>query len=269
MIKLINNKIGSGSGDIIQRPTDNYSPLWPQYWAQNPHLRRGVGADATDAPPSDTPPAPDANATLIADLQAQLKTVTEQNELFKQKHAEAEKHRKDQEKLAAENARKAAAASGNIEALEKSWIEKFTARENELTGEITSYRGMVEELTAGQTASTICSQIAMEGCSPALMPHVRARLKSEIVDGKPVTRVLDAQGKISAMTPDDLIKELKATPYLAPLIIGSKAGGAGNPGGQGQGGVPQYTRAQWDKMSEIEKSKIANLVAQNKAVIAD
>lgn len=32
----------------ILRPTDPYSPLWPAYWAANPHLLRGVGAEANE-----------------------------------------------------------------------------------------------------------------------------------------------------------------------------------------------------------------------------
>lgn len=248
----------------IERPIDPYSPLWPAYWAQNPHLGRGVGADAAggegDAGGSEGGGG-DAGGEDIESLRrdaAEAKRLREENELFKKKHNEAEKHRKEQERIAAENARKAAAASGNIEALEKSWAEKFTARETELTGEVGTYRGMVEELTAGSTASTICNSIAMEGCAPALMPHVRARLKSEIVDGKPVTRVLDAQGNISAMTPEDLIKELKATPYLAPLIIGSKAGGAGNPGSQGNGGnSKEMSRADFDKLDPFKKREFS------------
>jgi len=247
-------KLPTNNGRIA-RPTDVYSPLWPAYWAQNPHLKRGVGADATDTPPpADTPPAA-IDPAEFKRVQDALNTLTEENQLLKTKHGEAEKHKKEQERIAKENALKAAKAGGDIEALEKSWGEKYTQREQELSGELTGYRGMVEELTAGSTASDICNKIAMEGCAPALMPHVRSRLKSEIVDGKPVTRVLDAQGKISAMTPDDLIKELKAVPYLAPLILGSKANGAGSPGGQGQGGGGTITRAQFAAMSPADQSK--------------
>lgn len=237
----------------INRPNDDYSPLWPAYWAQNPHLARGIGADAADAPPpSDAPAAIDP--AEFKKLQDTLAALSTENETYKTKHQEAEKHRKEADRIAKENALKAAKAGGDIEALEKSWGEKYTQREQELSGELGTFRSMVEELTAGSTASDICNKIAMEGCAPALMPHVRGRLKSEVVDGKPVTRVLDSHGKISAMTPDDLIKELRSIPYLAPLIVGSKAGGAGTPGGQGQGGQATITRAQFAAMNPAEQS---------------
>jgi len=246
--------IGSGSGESpMARPADPYSPLWGAYWEQNPHLGRGVGAEAAETTETtETTETEDLDA--IRRDAADAKKLREENELFKKKNQEAEKHRKEQEKLAGENARKAAAAAGDIQALEKSWGEKYASRETELASEVGTYRGMVEELTAGSTAQGICNTIAMEGCAPALMPHVRARLKSEIVDGKAVTRVLDAQGNVSAMTPDDLVKELKATPYLAPLIVGSRAGGAGSPGGNPGGGNLTMTRAQFSKASPAEQS---------------
>jgi hypothetical protein len=243
----------------IARPTDDYSPLWPLYWSQNPHLGRGVGADAAAEGAGAGEGEGEGGGEDLEALRrdaAEAKKLREENELFKKKNQEAEKHRKEQERVARENAEKAARASGDIETLEKSWTEKYTNRETELSTEVGTYRGMVEELTAGATANEICSKIAMEGCSPALMPHVRARLKSEVKDGKPVTRVLDAAGNVSAMTPDDLIKELKAVPYLAPLIIGSRAAGGGPPGGNGGGNnSKQMSRNDWQKLDGGAKAK--------------
>ena len=41
--------------EVITKPTDPYSPDWISYWAANPHLARGVGADAA-APEGDGQP---------------------------------------------------------------------------------------------------------------------------------------------------------------------------------------------------------------------
>lgn len=230
-------------------------------WSEikNPRLARmmgkvnfnsdGDGGGASNPPPADTGNAdPEALKKQLADLQAE-------NERYKQKHSEAEKHRKEQERLAREASEKAAKAAGDMEAYEKSWNEKHSGALSERDEVINSQRGMIEELTVGQTASEICNKIAMEGCAPALMPHVRSRLKSEIVDGRPVTKVLDANGKISALTIDDLLKELKTVPYLAPLIIGSKASGGGNPGSQGSSNNGKLkTREQVEKLNPFEKA---------------
>jgi hypothetical protein len=260
----------------IARPNDPYSKDWALYWEQNPHMLRGIGADAAPPPAATTPPpadqdvmTPDQIKSLKADA-ALAKTLREENELFKQKHQEAEKHRKEQERIAKENGLKAAKASGDIDTLEKSWGEKYAARETELQSELATHRSMIEELTVGSTASDICNKIAMEGCAPALLPHVRGRLKSEIKDGKPVTRVLDAHGNVSALTIDDLMKELKAVPYLASLIVGSKAGGAGQPGAAATtGGGKLKTQEQVRAMPPMEQAAYFKSVQDSPKKYAD
>ena len=34
--------------NIISKPTDDYDPLWPEYWVQNPELLRSAGAEAAE-----------------------------------------------------------------------------------------------------------------------------------------------------------------------------------------------------------------------------
>lgn len=56
----------------VTKPIDPYSPAWPAYWAANPHLARGVGAEAAAVaaepaaaaapPPAAAAPAPTAAA---------------------------------------------------------------------------------------------------------------------------------------------------------------------------------------------------------------
>jgi len=57
----------------------------------------------------------------------------------------------------------------------------------------------------------------------------------EIVDGKPVTRVLDDNGQPTAMTIEEFKESLKNDPELAPVIVGSAASGGGASGGDGGG----------------------------------
>jgi hypothetical protein len=50
-----------------------------------------------------------------------------------------------------------------------------------------------------------------------------------------VTVVKDSEGKPSALTVDELKKEIMADAAFAPLIVGSKATGGGASGGKGGG----------------------------------
>jgi hypothetical protein len=161
-------------------------------------------------------------------------------ELLDEKKA-ADKARKDAEDQARlereENARK----SGNVEELERSWSEKYNRREAELNGMLEQERGtlstQIRDLTVGRTATDIASALAIPGSAKALLPHIERRLSVEQRDGKPVVVVLDAQGKLSAATLDELKAEFANDTAFAPLIAGSKASGGGAGGAGGGGGA--------------------------------
>ena len=166
-------------------------------------------------------------------------------ELLGEKKA-AEKARKDAEEQARLEREEAARKSGNVEELEKSWTEKFNRREAELSGQLEStnsaLQGQIRDLTVGRTATDIATTLAIPGSAKALLPHIERRLSVEQRDGKPTVVVLDASGKLSASTLDELKAEFTNDPAFGPLIAGSKAsgggaGGAGKGGGAAQGNI--------------------------------
>ncbi|MEN5136096.1 MULTISPECIES: hypothetical protein [unclassified Pseudomonas] len=159
---------------------------------------------------------------------------------------EIERKAREAEDAARLEREEAARKSGNVEELERSWTEKFTRREAELTGTLEQERatlsGQIRDLTVGRTATDIASALAVQGSAKALLPHIERRLSVEQRDGKPVVVVLDAQGKLSAATLDELKAEIANDAAFAPLIAGSKAsgggaGGAGTGGGAAQGNI--------------------------------
>lgn len=244
----------------IARPTDDYSPDWAAYWEQNPHMLRSVGSDVVDPPkeppadPADPPKEPDLSKYVPKEEYAKMQ---EELDRMKAKHQEAEKHRKAQEEAARKAAEEAAKKSGDVEALEKSWTEKFQSAVSEKDSELTKLQEMVYELTVGSAATSLAAKIAMDGCADGLKPHIQSRLKTEIVDGSPVVKVLGRDGKPSAMSLEDLEKELKGTPYLAPLIKGSSASGGGGLNGKGTAGKGEISREDFDKLPAHEKPKVA------------
>jgi len=156
------------------------------------------------------------------------------DELLAEKKAEQQKRKEAEEqarKEAEENARK----NGNIEALEKSWGEKFTARETELLNEKQALEAQVYKLTVGSKATELAAKLAVPGSDSVLLPHISNRLQVETVDGEIKIRVLDLQGKPSALSIEDLEKEFRANEAFKPLIRASNASGSGASGGQGGG----------------------------------
>lgn len=139
---------------------------------------------------------------------------------------------------------KGAIPKGDVDKLEGSWKQKLAAREKELSEQINSLTNHLNTMLVDNVAQSLATKISKV---PELMlPHIKARLKAEFVDGKPTTRVLDKDGNPSALTVADLEKELFTNPTFAPIIIGSKASGSGAEGGHGGSGAPSkidYTKA--------------------------
>ncbi len=180
------------------------------------------------------------------------------DELLREKKAASQKAREAAEE--AEAARLEAAKKGNdTEALDKSWQEKFNAREVELKKELEELSGTLVKLTSGQTATKIAAEIAVQGSADVLLPHLERRLRTEFREGSPVTVVLDKDGKPSAMSVDELKAEFQNSAAFAPLIVGTKANGAGRTGGNESSGagVNEVSRSEFDRMNQAQRANFA------------
>ena len=180
------------------------------------------------------------------------------DELLREKKAASQKAREAAEE--ADAARLEAAKKGNdTEALDKSWQEKFNAREVELKKELEELSGTLVKLTSGQTATKIAAEIAVQGSADVLLPHLERRLRTEFREGSPVTVVLDKDGKPSAMSVDELKAEFQNSAAFAPLIVGTKANGAGRTGGNESSGagVNEVSRSEFDRMNQAQRANFA------------
>lgn len=116
---------------------------------------------------------------------------------------------------------------GDIEALDKSWGEKLAAREKELNEKLgkrdSHLKGTLVDAVAQKIASTIST-------SPSLiMPHIKSRLVADLDGETPMTKVLDKNGQLSALTIEELQNEFVTNPEFGAIIIGSKATGSRAP----------------------------------------
>lgn len=174
------------------------------------------------------------------------------DELLAEKKAE-KKRREEAEEAARHAAEESARKNGDVEALESSWKQKLADREAELSNSLSQRDAMLQDLTVNATAAGIANEIAMPGTSKVLLPHITSRLRMEYREGRPVTVVLDAQGKPSAMTVDELKQEISSDAAFAPLIVGSKASGGGAAGAKGGSATKRLSemgdteRVEWAK----------------------
>lgn len=162
---------------------------------------------------------------------------------------------REEEEARAKVLEEAAKKSGDVEALEKSWTEKFTTREAELTGALGEKDGIIASLTAGTAATRLAAELALKGSERVLEQIISPRLGVEIVDGQPKVIVKDAAGQRSALTLDDLKKEILSDTALKPILQGTQASGAGGVGADGGAGAGKTIAAsELDKKTPQEKA---------------
>lgn len=151
---------------------------------------------------------------------------------------------------------KGSVPKADVEKLETTYKSKLAKRESELTGEIASLRSNLDGLLVDSVAAQLAGEIST---SPKLiLPHVKARLKAEYVEGKGKTVILDGEGKPSELGLDDLKKEFLANQEFSAIIIGSKGSGSGAAGSGGGGAPTKDIR----KMTATEEAQFANQFPQ-------
>ena len=172
-------------------------------------------------------------AEVQALIQKEIGALKAKNdELIGEKRAEAEKKRLAEEeakRLAEDQARK----NGDLEAIEKSWSEKYTNNEAILKAQIEEYRTKNYELTVGRQATEMAGKLAKPHAQRLLEKEIKSRLS---LDESGNIRVLDTQGKPSALTLAELEAELRSDEtYQDIIIINNSTGGGATGGGFGGG----------------------------------
>ncbi|MFZ1074812.1 MAG: hypothetical protein WAN50_00330 [Minisyncoccia bacterium] len=140
---------------------------------------------------------------------------------------------------------------GDIAKIEESWKKKLDKATNDGNTRVAQLESHLRSILVDAKAMELAAKIST---SPALLvPHIKARLQADLSGDKPVTRVLDADGNVSDMTIEGLEKFFTNNKEFAPIIIGSKASGAGS-GGHRSGGSTSGKKA--SEYSETERVEL-------------
>ena len=149
---------------------------------------------------------------------------------------------------------------GDIATLEKSWQKKLEDQKAEYEGKVSKLTSHTTKTLVDNVATQIATKISN---APALLlPHIKSRLQADFEGDAPVTRVLDKDGKPSAMTVEELAAEFVANKDFSAIITASKAsGGAGKPSNNSGGGAPNNS----DKPADLASMNPAQLAEHIKA----
>lgn len=113
----------------------------------------------------------------------------------------------------------------------------------------------IKKIFVGDVAHRIASEIAIdEGAAELLSESIGRRLSVEMVNGEPVTRVLNADGTASNKSPDELKNEYLQMKKFAGILRASEASGGGATGGGKGGGAPGKKLAD---LGDEERTKMA------------
>lgn len=185
----------------------------------------------------------------------------------KKRRQDAEKKLKEKEKAFEELETKyeelETSGTGSIkdkEALEKSWKGKLEKTEGKLKEALGKRDAQIRRLMIDEKAAEIAARIST---SPKAMKRIlQDRLTIEEDGDEYVVRILDADGKPSALSVLELEKEIASDKEYSGIIKGSQASGGGaEKGGQGGGGAfniadfrNQDGTTNWSKVAEANKA---------------
>lgn len=166
----------------------------------------------------------------VAALQAELAALKGHHEKLLGETKAAKAKAKEEAEAARVAAEEAARKSGDVSALDKSWQEKYSKLESDAAAKVAAANAQLQGVLVDSVAQKAAMDIAVDAeCAELLADKLRGSLGLAEVDGKMQTVVLDADGKRSALTVDELKKQLVAK--YPRLVKGNPASGAG--------GIPQ------------------------------
>lgn len=148
------------------------------------------------------------------------------NERLKQEKKDAQKLARETQAKLDELDGNDARKSGDIDKIEKGWQTKLDTATAEGEAKLAKMRDAFLK-TLDVQALDIATAISN---SPKLLAkHIRERLSVNFEGDEPEVVILDAKGKPSKLSVDDLKKEVSADKDFASIIIASKASGGGAP----------------------------------------
>lgn len=141
----------------------------------------------------------------------------------------AEKAERERDEFRDAAARKA----GDITTLDKSWQKKLDDAVLVEKTRADQLNKQLQNVLVDKEAIAIAAELGGESAE-LLLPHITKRLQAEVDGDVAITRVLDKEGKKSALTLAELKKEISEDKRFSPIIIASRASGGGAAGGNRQ-----------------------------------
>lgn len=158
--------------------------------------------------------------------------------------------------------------NGDIETLTRQMEKEKETAVGEVQAKLEKRDAFIKSHLLENTANTLAGKIST---APAIMrPHIERRLDVDLTGDTPVIKVLDKDGKPSALTVDKLGDELVANRDFSAIIRVTKAsGGAGSPSNTAvpskQPGQQQQPGEQPPNLATMNPRQLADQIKAQKA----
>ena len=149
--------------------------------------------------------------------------------------------REKEEELARKN--------GDVAALEASWKEKLQTEKEAANAEKDNLKKLASEGVVNKALDPIANKFK----APTLIKRaLRDRVEVDFTENGAELRVLDKDGKPSALSMSDLEKEILENTEYSSILVQSRASGSTSNSGQHSGGSAE-TDKRWSQLTPAEK----------------
>lgn len=196
----------------------------------------------------------DLDDTAFESLKAEKKKAEEELKKYQDEEAERIKKAEERAEQKAKEKYEKAKTDKDVEAIEKSWTEKYdtlTKKHADLESKHADYvrKNLIENAVA-KMASEISS-------NPLLIsPHIRSRLDVDFTGDEPKLIVLDTNGQRSAHTLAELKQSFIDNKDFSAIIKATTANGGAKAGGS-SGGATGDKQQRLGEMSDHELAQLA------------
>lgn len=197
----------------------------------------------------------DLEDTGFETLKAEKASLKKELDDYKAQEEERIRKAEERAKKKAQEEYEKAKGDKDVEAIEKSWTEKYTKLEADYKGLEEKHNGYVTKSLVESAVSVMSNEIST---SPALIaPHIRSRLGVDLTGDSPKLIVLDENGQRSALTVDELKKSFVDNKEFSAIIKATSANGGAKAGANSPSGTPTDKTKRLGEMSDLELAQIA------------
>lgn len=178
-------------------------------------------------------------------------------ELDDYRSQEEERIRKAEERAKKKAEEEYAKAKGDkdVDAIEKSWAEKYSKLEEQLNGLQEKHNTYVTKSLVESAVNAMATEISTH---PNLIsPHIRSRLGVDLTGDNPKLMVLDENGQRSALTVDELKKSFVDNKDFSAIIKATSANGGARAGTTSPSGTPTGDKKRLGELSDAELAELA------------